>query len=127
VFDRHCDNNKCHMILWESTGLYGHSSIRETKLLSGRVMRKMMLKSEHFGEGLAMMNGTFYQLIWKSGQVRRERESLRGEEGGAAAGGDRRAAGGGGGRCAQLALTPSPYMHLLPPFLSYLHLSYLHI
>ena len=38
--------------LYESTGLYGHSSLREVDLQTGRVLRERDLASQYFGEGL---------------------------------------------------------------------------
>ena len=53
--------------LYESTGTYGHSSIRRVDLKSGRILVSRMLPSDRFGEGLALLNGRLYQLTWKEG------------------------------------------------------------
>jgi len=62
-------------ILWEGTGLYG-----ESKLIKQRFNRtagtleplyEKALSSDDFGEGLAVLNETLYQLTWKAGRVYR--------------------------------------------------------
>jgi len=55
--------------LYESTGLNGRSSLRRTDPRTGRVLDIRMLDPAHFGEGLALWDGRFYQLTWKSRQV----------------------------------------------------------
>lgn len=52
--------------LYESTGLYDQSTLREVNL-QGDILRSVNLSSEEFGEGLAMHNNTLIQLTWKSG------------------------------------------------------------
>ena len=52
--------------LYESTGLYGHSSVREVDLGTGRVLREHDLPSQYFGEGLTDWGNTLVQLTWKS-------------------------------------------------------------
>ncbi|MFI5232349.1 MAG: glutaminyl-peptide cyclotransferase [Gemmatimonadales bacterium] len=52
-------------VLFESTGLYGHSEIRRVDLKSGRVLASRTLPAKRFGEGLALLNGRLYQLTWK--------------------------------------------------------------
>lgn len=52
--------------LYESTGLYGRSSIRMVDLSTGRVLQKYNLPSEYFGEGLTDWGSTLIQLTWKS-------------------------------------------------------------
>jgi len=54
-------------VLYESTGLYGHSEIRRVDLRSGRVLAARALSPTRFGEGLALLDGHLYQLTWKSG------------------------------------------------------------
>jgi len=62
-------------ILWEGTGLYG-----ESKLIKQRFNRtdgtlellyERALSSDDFGEGLAVLKDTLYQLTWKAGRVHR--------------------------------------------------------
>jgi glutaminyl-peptide cyclotransferase len=54
-------------VLFESTGLYGHSEVRRVDLRSGRVLASRRLPANRFGEGLALLKGTLYQLTWKEG------------------------------------------------------------
>ncbi len=53
--------------LYESTGRYGHSELREVELETGRVLRKRRLPATDFGEGLARVAGQLVQLTWPSG------------------------------------------------------------
>ncbi len=54
--------------LYESTGLYGKSSLRKTDPATGKVLAKINLPREFFGEGLTIIGESIYQLTWKSGQ-----------------------------------------------------------
>jgi glutaminyl-peptide cyclotransferase len=54
-------------VLFESTGLYGHSDVRRVDLRTGRVLASRPLPADRFGEGLALLNGRLYQLTWESG------------------------------------------------------------
>ncbi|MEE2735601.1 MAG: glutaminyl-peptide cyclotransferase [Pseudomonadota bacterium] len=56
-----------HGRLYESTGLNGHSSLREIELETGKILRIKNLAPEHFGEGLTLHKGKLYQLTWQSG------------------------------------------------------------
>ncbi|MFY9823252.1 MAG: glutaminyl-peptide cyclotransferase [Thermoanaerobaculia bacterium] len=51
--------------LYESTGLYGSSSLREVEPVSGAVKRKVVVPSEFFAEGLALVDDRLIQLTWK--------------------------------------------------------------
>lgn len=53
--------------LYESTGLYGRSSLRQVEIGTGKVLRQVDLPSTLFGEGLAWVDGTLVQLTWKEG------------------------------------------------------------
>jgi glutaminyl-peptide cyclotransferase len=53
--------------LWESTGKKGQSSFRKVNLETGEVLQQVDLPADYFGEGLAYLDGKFYQLTWKSG------------------------------------------------------------
>jgi glutamine cyclotransferase len=55
-----------HGYLYESTGLNGHSSIREVELQTGRIVREHDLPDEYFGEGLTNWKDTLVQLTWKA-------------------------------------------------------------
>jgi glutaminyl-peptide cyclotransferase len=52
---------------YESTGLYGQSTLREVDMSTGKVLREKSVPSEHFAEGLALQGGKLVQLTWKSG------------------------------------------------------------
>jgi hypothetical protein len=51
--------------LYESTGLYGHSTQREVDLETGRAIREHELPSQYFGEGLTNWKDTLVQITWK--------------------------------------------------------------
>jgi len=52
----------------ESTGGYGASSIRRVEKETGKVLMKKGLAKDFFGEGLAELDGKFYQLSWQNQQ-----------------------------------------------------------
>ena len=54
--------------LYESTGLYGESSLRRTNPATGEVTAKINLSPKFFGEGLTILGDSIYQLTWKSGR-----------------------------------------------------------
>jgi glutamine cyclotransferase len=56
-------------VLYESTGLYGRSSVREVDLESGRILRRHDLDRSLFGEGLAVVGDDVVQLTWRSGKA----------------------------------------------------------
>lgn len=51
--------------LYEGTGLYGGSSVREVELTTGAVARRTDLDRQYFGEGIAVAGGAVYQLTWR--------------------------------------------------------------
>ncbi len=51
--------------LYESTGLYGQSSLRKLDVLTGRVLQSYSLSSEIFAEGLAVFPHQIVQISWK--------------------------------------------------------------
>lgn len=51
--------------LFESTGLYGRSSVRKVSIESGNVVNKRNLARRYFGEGLALRGNTLVQLTWR--------------------------------------------------------------
>jgi glutaminyl-peptide cyclotransferase len=53
-------------ILYESTGLFGKSSLRRVDLESGKVLQERDLPSEYFGEGITVLQDKIYQLTWQS-------------------------------------------------------------
>ncbi len=54
-------------VLYEGTGWYGASSLRRVDLNSGAVLQQHNLGSEYFGEGIAIISDTIYQLTWQNG------------------------------------------------------------
>jgi glutamine cyclotransferase len=79
--------------LYESTGLYGSSSLREVDPISGEVKRKVDVPSEFFAEGLALVDDRLIQLTWK------EQKALVHTLAGFAPAGDLRYEGEGWGLC----------------------------
>lgn len=55
--------------LFESTGLYGESSLREVVLETGEVLRRLELDERYFAEGLARVGNELIQLTWRSGEA----------------------------------------------------------
>ena len=52
--------------IYESTGLYGSSSLREVDPWTGRVIRSVSLDNSIFSEGITVYNHTIIMLTWKS-------------------------------------------------------------
>jgi glutamine cyclotransferase len=52
--------------LYESTGLYGNSSLRRVDLETGEVLQLRTLQSQCFGEGIAIVANKIVQLTWQS-------------------------------------------------------------
>src|SRR5277367_3473993 len=52
--------------LYESTGLEGHSSIRKVVLETGKVIRKVDIPAQYFGEGIVNWQSHLIGLTWKS-------------------------------------------------------------
>ena len=52
--------------LYESTGIAGESTLRKTALDTGKVIQKVDLPPQYFGEGLTIFRGKIYQLTWLS-------------------------------------------------------------
>ncbi len=53
-------------ILYESTGLYGESSMRKVDLETGNVLFQYDMDPELFGEGMVELGGVFYQITWQN-------------------------------------------------------------
>ena len=51
--------------LYESTGLYGASSVRRVDLATGQVLSMTTIPAEYFGEGISIVNDRLYQLTWQ--------------------------------------------------------------
>src|ERR1035438_10088264 len=52
--------------LYESTGLYGNSSLRRVDLGTGKVLQIYNLPSQYFGEGITVFNNTVIQLTYQN-------------------------------------------------------------
>lgn len=52
--------------LYESTGLEQHSTIRKVRLETGKVVQKIAIPPEYFGEGIVNWRGRLISLTWKS-------------------------------------------------------------
>ena len=50
--------------MYESTGLYGYSTLRRVKLETGEVLQCYALPDEYFGEGIAIVGDRIIQLTW---------------------------------------------------------------
>ena len=55
--------------LFESTGLWGESTVREVDPDTGEVLRAESLPENLFGEGLALVDDDLVQLTWRSGKA----------------------------------------------------------
>jgi len=55
--------------VFESTGLYGSSSVRKVRLADGAVLMQRDLPEDLFGEGLALVGDTLIQLTWRAGDA----------------------------------------------------------
>ncbi|MDX1328447.1 MAG: glutaminyl-peptide cyclotransferase [Arenibacter sp.] len=53
--------------LYESTGRKGHSSLRKVDYRTGKVLQKIALEDQYFGEGITIMDNKIFQLTWQSG------------------------------------------------------------
>jgi len=53
--------------LYESTGNYGHSSLRKVELETGKIIKNKNIDDKIFAEGLTLYNQQLIQLSWKDG------------------------------------------------------------
>jgi len=51
-------------VLYESTGLYGNSSLRRVELETGEILQLYALPSDYFGEGITIFDNKIIQLTW---------------------------------------------------------------
>ena len=54
-------------VMYESTGLYGESTLRRVKLATGEVLVRKNLADDYFAEGLALWGDQLLQLTWQEG------------------------------------------------------------
>lgn len=52
--------------LYESTGRYGHSTLRRVDLATGRVEQEVAVDGAYFAEGLARVDNRLFQLTWQN-------------------------------------------------------------
>lgn len=52
--------------MFEGTGRYGSSTLREVDLKTGAVLKSLSLDKQYFGEGITILDGNIYQLTWKN-------------------------------------------------------------
>jgi glutamine cyclotransferase len=52
-------------VLYESTGLYGSSTLRRVDLETGNVLQEVTLPNQFFGEGITIVNDTIIQLTYR--------------------------------------------------------------
>lgn len=54
-------------VLYEGTGMNGHSGIRKVRLETGEVLQTRPLDSQYFGEGIVVWKDRIVQLTWQHG------------------------------------------------------------
>lgn len=52
--------------LYEGTGLYGASTLREVDLSTGDIIRMVALSDDHFGEGITTFDDRIVQITWQT-------------------------------------------------------------
>jgi glutamine cyclotransferase len=55
-------------VLYEGTGLEGHSHLRVDRLATGQVIRQISIDPSLFGEGISVLGNRIYQLTWLGGK-----------------------------------------------------------
>jgi glutamine cyclotransferase len=53
-------------VLYESTGLNGASTLRKVELETGKVLKKISIPGQYFGEGIAILDGKIFHLTWQN-------------------------------------------------------------
>jgi glutamine cyclotransferase len=53
-------------VLYESTGLYGNSTLRRVQLETGKTLQVYALQNQFFGEGITIVDNRIIQLTWQS-------------------------------------------------------------
>lgn len=54
-------------ILYEGTGQWGESDLRQVALESGAIIRSQPLEDQYFGEGITVFGDRIFQLTWQEG------------------------------------------------------------
>ena len=73
-------------VLFESTGLYGHASVRKINPRTGGVLQSVALDSVLFGEGLTLYEDKTIVLTWREQTALLERRGAGGVSGSGAGG-----------------------------------------
>jgi glutamine cyclotransferase len=70
-FARRCDapGGACRDVLFESSGGFEGSSVTEVDLASGTALRRRALPAGEFAEGLTLLRGRLYQLLFQTGKL----------------------------------------------------------
>jgi glutamine cyclotransferase len=55
-------------IFYEGTGLYGRSTLRKVEVETGKVLQRLVLPADLFGEGITIFDDRLIQLTWKARQ-----------------------------------------------------------
>jgi glutamine cyclotransferase len=53
-------------VLYESTGLYGNSTLRRVELKTGKILQLYTLPNQYFGEGITFFDDNIFQFTWQS-------------------------------------------------------------
>ncbi len=53
-------------MFYEGTGMNGQSGVRKVRIETGEVLQNKPLDAEYFGEGITELNGSIFQLTWKT-------------------------------------------------------------
>jgi glutaminyl-peptide cyclotransferase len=65
-------------VFYESTGLYGESSLRKVAIETGEVLRRHDVEARYFAEGLSEWGETLVQLTWTTGvAIAYDRETFK--------------------------------------------------
>ena len=65
-------------VFYESTGLYGESSLRKVAIETGEVLRRQQVDAQYFAEGLSEWGETLVQLTWTNGvAIAYDRETFK--------------------------------------------------
>jgi len=52
--------------LYESTGLNGRSSLRREELTTGKILQRIDIDKQYFGEGMTILNGKIYMITYQT-------------------------------------------------------------
>jgi glutamine cyclotransferase len=52
--------------IYESTGLYGESTLRRVQFETGNILQSYLLPDQYFGEGITIFGDNIIQLTWQS-------------------------------------------------------------